>query len=87
MAFVPGAKYQPNIISGIHCIRAKYGGGVAQGDARIYLMDTFETVLEGNFVNGKLHGLVRGLSFNEKKLTFVGSFHEGQVVGNCWKGM
>ena len=49
------------------------------------LLDETETVLHGNFVKGKLHGLVRGMDFKEGRLTFVGKFKRGRPSGKCWK--
>ena len=49
-------------------------------------MDETETVLHGNFVKGKLHGNVRGLTFKEGQLTFIGKFKNGRPSGKCWKG-
>ena len=50
-------------------------------------MDETETVLHGNFVKGKLHGNVRGLTFKEGQLTFIGKFKKGRpsgsLAGNC----
>ena len=49
-------------------------------------MDPCETVLQGNFRDGKLHGFVKGISSNEGILSFIGRFQNGRPVGNCWKG-
>ena len=68
------------------CIWGKYKAGVIEGAGKIQLTDECETVLHGNFVNGKLHGLVRGLSLKENQLTFIGRFKRGYPTGYCWKG-
>ena len=49
-------------------------------------MDPCETVLQGNFRDGKLHGFVKGISLKEGILSFIGRFQMGRPVGNCWKG-
>ena len=49
-------------------------------------MDPCETVLQGNFRDGKLHGFVKGISLKEGILSFIGRFQNGRPVGNCWKG-
>ena len=49
-------------------------------------MDSCETVLQGNFRDGKLHGFVKGISLKEGILSFIGRFQKGRPVGNCWKG-
>ena len=65
----------------------KYRAGILEGTGKVQLMDNFETVLEGRFVNGKLHGPVRGLAFKEGQLTLVGRFKNGRPIGNFWKGI
>ena len=75
------------IYLGIHTIWGKYKAGILEGEGKVQLMDYCETVLHGTFVNGKLHGPVRGLSFKEGQLTFIGRFKRGRPTGNCWKGI
>ena len=70
---------------GIKLIWGRYKGGVLEGAGKVQLMDETETVLHGNFVKGKLHGNVRGLTFKEGQLTFIGKFKNGRPSGKCWK--
>jgi len=72
---------------GIKSIWGKYKAGVLEGAGKVHLMDECETVLHGNFLSGKLHGLVRGLSFKENQLTFIGRFKKGYPTANCWKAV
>ena len=46
---------------GIKIIWGKYRGGLLNGPAKVTLLDG-DCTLEGDFVNGKLHGPVRGLT-------------------------
>ena len=73
-------------IIGIKSIWGKYRAGVLEGLGKVVLMDTCETVLQGNFRDGKLHGFVKGISLKEGILSFIGRFQKGRPVGNCWKG-
>ena len=70
---------------GIKSIWGRYKGGVLEGAGKVQLLDETETVLHGNFVKGKLHGLVRGMDFKEGRLTFAGKFKRGRPSGKCWK--
>ena len=65
----------------------KYRAGILEGTGKIQLIDNYETILEGRFVNGKLHGPVRGFGFKEGLLTLAGRFKNGHPVGNFWKGI
>ena len=73
--------------AGIRSVWGKYKAGILEGKGKVQLMDTYDTVLEGRFVNGKLHGPVRGLSFREGQLTFAGRFKNGSLAGYCWRGI
>ena len=90
----PGLLYGPGLEQrrGVHSIWGFYKAGVLTGLGRARLLPKGHSkdilfdgiVLEGPFVRGRLHGLVRGLSFKDGSLLWVGKFVSGRPVGNCW---
>lgn len=77
---------------GIQCIWGNYKNGILQGPGKAKIHPKSHkkdvlgqgVVLEGNFVSGSLEGLVRGLSFKDGSLVWIGRFKKGRPKGPCW---
>jgi len=69
---------------GIKVIWGKYVGGHLSGKGRVSLLNV-DCTLEGEFVNGKLHGPVRGLT-TKGRLAWAGLFKNGKSYGASWRG-
>jgi len=69
---------------GIKVIWGKYVGGYLSGKGRVSLLNV-DCTLEGQFVNGKLHGPVRGLT-TKGRLAWAGLFKNGKSYGASWRG-
>jgi len=70
---------------GIKVIWGKYVGGFLTGKARVSLLNV-DCTLEGEFVNGKLHGPVRGIT-SKGRLAWAGLFKAGKSYGASWRGL
>lgn len=70
---------------GIRAIWGRYKGGYLTGPGKVSLMDG-DCTLEGCFVQGQLHGPVRGLT-SRGRLAWAGLFKHGRSFGASWRGL
>merc|ERR1712223_329787 len=70
---------------GIKVIWGKYVGGLLAGKAKVSLLNV-DCTLEGEFVNGRLHGPVRGVT-SKGRLAWAGLFKAGKSYGASWRGL
>lgn len=70
---------------GIQIIWGKYKAGYLTGPAKVTLLNG-NCTLEGNFIDGKLHGPVLGLS-SRGRLAWAGIFKHGRPYGSHWRGL
>jgi len=69
---------------GISHLFGNYENGVLTGKGRMSMLDN--SILEGWFQHGYLHGPAKGTHSNGK-LSWVGWFQAGLAVGTCWQSV
>ena len=79
-------------LHGVQCIWGNYRQGLLQGHGKVKLppkgnpkdIQGQGVILDGLFVDGSMEGLVRGQTFKDGQLCFLGRFRKGRPVGKVW---
>ncbi|XP_023336392.1 uncharacterized protein LOC111707507 isoform X2 [Eurytemora carolleeae] len=79
----PGVATTPDLEKlGVLAVSGNYRDGVLQGLGRVHMLD--ESIWDGWFLNGKLHGPVRGYC-KVAGMIWLGYYGGGSPTGPCWR--